>query len=211
MRKPSESYLKLKKATDKILSGAGLVILSPVFAGIAIAIKLEDGITAPVFFKQKRVGIHKSHFMLYKFRSMQTDTPHDTPTHLLSDPEQYLTGTGRWLRKTSLDELPQLLNIFQGDMALVGPRPALWNQYDLLEERDKYGANDVCPGLTGWAQIHGRDELEIPVKAKLDGEYVERISFLFDMKCFFGTILSVLKHDGVVEGGTGELHKEEGK
>ena len=159
MRKPSESYLKLKKATDKILSGAGLVILSPVFAGIAIAIKLEDGITAPVFFKQKRVGIHKSHFMLYKFRSMQTDTPHDTPTHLLTDPEQYLTGTGRWLRKTSLDELPQLLNIFQGDMALVGPRPALWNQYDLLEERDKYGANDVCPGLTGWAQIHGRDEL----------------------------------------------------
>ena len=146
MRKPSESYLKLKKATDKILSGAGLVVLSPVFAGIAIAIKLEDGITAPVFFKQKRVGIHKSHFMLYKFRSMQTDTPHDTPTHLLSDPEQYLTGTGRWLRKTSLDELPQLLNIFQGDMAVVGPRPALWNQYDLLEERDKYGANDIRPG-----------------------------------------------------------------
>ena len=203
MRKPSESYLKLKKATDKILSGAGLVILSPVFAGIAIAIKLEDGITAPVFFKQKRVGIHKSHFMLYKFRSMQTDTPHDTPTHLLSDPEQYLTGTGRWLRKTSLDELPQLLNIFQGDMALVGPRPALWNQYDLLEERDKYGANDVCPGLTGWAQIHGRDELEISEKARLDGYYVRHLNMFMDMRCILGTIRSVLKSEGVVEGGTG--------
>lgn len=205
MRKPSESYLKLKKTTDKILSGAGLVVLSPVFAGIAIAIKLEDGITAPVFFKQKRVGIHKSHFMLYKFRSMQTDTPHDTPTHLLSDPEQYLTGTGRGLRKTSLDELPQLLNIFQGDMAVVGPRPALWNQYDLLEERDKYGANDIRPGLTGWAQIHGRDELEIPVKAKLDGYYAQNISFWLDVKCVLGTVSSVLKSEGVVEGGTGAM------
>mgnify|MGYP004490647383 FL=1 len=208
MRKPSESYLKLKKATDKILSGAGLVILSPVFAGIAIAIKLEDGITAPVFFKQKRVGIHKSHFMLYKFRSMQTDTPHDTPTHLLSDPEQYLTGTGRWLRKTSLDELPQLLNIFQGDMALVGPRPALWNQYDLLEERDKYGANDVCPGLTGWAQIHGRDELEISEKARLDGYYVRHLNMFMDMRCILGTIRSVLKSEGVVEGGTGAMSSD---
>lgn len=205
MRKPSESYLKLKKATDKILSGAGLVILSPVFAGIAIAIKLEDGITAPVFFKQKRVGIHKSHFMLYKFRSMQTDTPHDTPTHLLSDPEQYLTGTGRWLRKTSLDELPQLLNIFQGDMAVVGPRPALWNQYDLLEERDKYGANDIRPGLTGWAQIHGRDELEISEKARLDGYYVRHLNMFMDMRCILGTIRSVLKSEGVVEGGTGAM------
>ena len=208
MRKPSESYLKLKKATDKILSGAGLVILSPVFAGIAIAIKLEDGITAPVFFKQKRVGIHKSHFMLYKFRSMQTDTPHDTPTHLLSDPEQYLTGTGRWLRKTSLDELPQLLNIFQGDMAVVGPRPALWNQYDLLEERDKYGANDIRPGLTGWAQIHGRDELEISEKARLDGYYVRHLNMFMDMRCILGTIRSVLKSEGVVEGGTGARHMQ---
>lgn len=208
MRKPSESYLKLKKATDKILSGAGLVVLSPVFAGIAIAIKLEDGITAPVFFKQKRVGIHKSHFMLYKFRSMQTDTPHDTPTHLLSDPEQYLTGTGRWLRKTSLDELPQLLNIFQGDMAVVGPRPALWNQYDLLEERDKYGANDVCPGLTGWAQIHGRDELEIEEKARLDGYYVKHLNLFMDIRCILGTIRSVLKSEGVVEGGTGAMQSE---
>ena len=211
MRKPSESYIKLKRATDKILSGAGLVVLSPVFAGIAIAIKAEDGITAPVFFKQKRVGIHKGHFMLYKFRSMKTDTPHDTPTHLLADPEQYLTRTGRWLRKTSLDELPQLLNIFQGDMAVVGPRPALWNQYDLLEERDKYGANDVRPGLTGWAQIHGRDELEIEEKARLDGYYVEHMNPLMDVRCILGTIKSVLKSEGVVEGGTGAMHVEKKK
>lgn len=205
MRKPSESYLKLKKATDKILSGAGLVILSPVFAGIAIAIKAEDGLTAPVFFKQKRVGIHKNHFMLYKFRSMRTDTPHDTPTHLLADPEQYLTRVGKWLRKTSLDELPQLLNIFHGDMAVVGPRPALWNQYDLLKERDRYGANDVCPGLTGWAQIHGRDELEIKEKARLDGYYVKHMNPVMDIRCIFGTVSSVLKSEGVVEGGTGAM------
>lgn len=205
MRKPSESYLKLKKATDKILSGAGLVILSPVFAGIAIAIKAEDGLTAPVFFKQKRVGIHKNHFMLYKFRSMRTDTPHDTPTHLLTDPEQYLTRVGKWLRKTSLDELPQLLNIFHGDMAVVGPRPALWNQYDLLEERDRYGANDICPGLTGWAQIHGRDELEIKEKARLDGYYVKHMNPVMDIRCILGTVSSVLKSEGVVEGGTGAM------
>ena len=205
MRKPSESYLKLKKATDKILSGAGLVVLSPVFAGIAIAIKAEDGFTAPVFFKQKRVGIHKNHFMLYKFRSMRTDTPHDTPTHLLTDPEQYLTRVGKWLRKTSLDELPQLLNIFHGDMAVVGPRPALWNQYDLLEERDRYGANDVCPGLTGWAQIHGRDELEIKEKARLDGYYVKHMNPVMDIRCILGTVSSVLKSEGVVEGGTGAM------
>lgn len=205
MRKPSESYLKLKKATDKILSGAGLVILSPVFAGIAIAIKAEDGLTAPVFFKQKRVGIHKNYFMLYKFRSMRTDTPHDTPTHLLTDPEQYLTRVGKWLRKTSLDELPQLLNIFHGDMAVVGPRPALWNQYDLLKERDRYGANDICPGLTGWAQIHGRDELEIKEKARLDGYYVKHMNPVMDMRCILGTVSSVLKSEGVVEGGTGAM------
>ena len=205
MRKPSESYLKLKKATDKILSGAGLVVLSPVFAGIAIAIKAEDGLTAPVFFKQKRVGIHKNHFMLYKFRSMRTDTPHDTPTHLLTDPEQYLTRVGKWLRKTSLDELPQLLNIFHGDMAVVGPRPALWNQYDLLEERDRYGANDICPGLTGWAQIHGRDELEIKEKARLDGYYVKHMNPVMDIRCILGTVSSVLKSEGVVEGGTGAM------
>ena len=205
MRKPSESYLKLKKATDKILSGAGLVVLSPVFAGIAIAIKAEDGLTAPVFFKQKRVGIHKNHFMLYKFRSMRTDTPHDTPTHLLTDSEQYLTRVGKWLRKTSLDELPQLLNIFHGDMAVVGPRPALWNQYDLLEERDRYGANDICPGLTGWAQIHGRDELEIKEKARLDGYYVKHMNPVMDIRCILGTVSSVLKSEGVVEGGTGAM------
>lgn len=205
MRKPSESYLKLKKATDKILSGAGLVVLSPVFAGIAIAIKAEEGLTAPVFFKQKRVGIHKNYFMLYKFRSMRTDTPHDTPTHLLTDPEQYLTRVGKWLRKTSLDELPQLLNIFHGDMAVVGPRPALWNQYDLLEERDRYGANDICPGLTGWAQIHGRDELEIKEKARLDGYYVKHMNPVMDIRCILGTVSSVLKSEGVVEGGTGAM------
>ena len=208
MRKPSESYLKLKKATDKILSGAGLVVLSPVFAGIALAIKAEDGLTAPVFFKQKRVGIHKNHFMLYKFRSMRTDTPHDTPTHLLTDPEQYLTRVGKWLRKTSLDELPQLLNIFHGDMAVVGPRPALWNQYDLLEERDRYGANDVCPGLTGWAQIHGRDELEIKEKARLDGYYAKHMNPVMDIRCILGTVSSVLKSEGVVEGGTGAMSSD---
>ena len=208
MRKPSESYLKLKKATDKILSGAGLVILSPVFAGIALAIKAEDGLTAPVFFKQKRVGIHKNHFMLYKFRSMRTDTPHDTPTHLLTDPEQYLTRVGKWLRKTSLDELPQLLNIFHGDMAVVGPRPALWNQYDLLEERERYGANDICPGLTGWAQIHGRDELEIKEKARLDGYYVKHMNPVMDIRCILGTVSSVLKSEGVVEGGTGAMSSD---
>ena len=181
------------------------MVLSPVFAGIAIAIKAEDGLTAPVFFKQKRVGIHKNHFMLYKFRSMRTDTPHDTPTHLLTDPEQYLTRVGKWLRKTSLDELPQLLNIFHGDMAVVGPRPALWNQYDLLEERDRYGANDVCPGLTGWAQIHGRDELEIKEKARLDGYYVKHMNPVMDIRCILGTVSSVLKSEGVVEGGTGAM------
>ena len=207
-KKSRDSYIKFKNTADRVIAGAGLVILSPVMAGIAIAIKAEEGISAPVFFKQKRVGINKSHFMLYKFRSMRADAPHDMPTHLLQDPEQYLTKTGKWLRKTSLDELPQLLNIFRGDMAVIGPRPALWNQYDLLKERDKYGANDIKPGLTGWAQINGRDELEIAEKARLDGEYVEKLSFAFDCKCFFGTIKSVLHQDGVVEGGTGEISKE---
>ena len=162
----------------------------------------------PVFFKQKRVGKNKTYFNILKFRTMRTDTPKDTPTHLLANPEQYITSIGKILRKTSLDELPQIINILKGDMSIIGPRPALWNQYDLIEERDKYGANDILPGLTGWAQINGRDELEIDVKARLDGEYVEKMSFLFDCKCFFGTITSVLKHEGVVEGGTGELKKE---
>ena len=194
-----------KRFFDLSLSLAGLVTLSPVFLGIAIAIKVDD--PGPVFFKQKRVGIHKSEFMLYKFRSMKVDTP-NVPTHELENPEQYISKVGKFLRRTSLDELPQLLNIIASQMSIIGPRPCLFSQTDLIEERDKYGANDVKPGLTGWAQINGRDELEIPVKAKLDGEYVQKMSFLFDCKCFFGTIVSVLKSDGVVEGGTGQMEKE---
>lgn len=178
-----------------------VILLSPILLMIAIAIKCES--KGPVLFKQKRVGKHKKLFEIYKFRSMRIDTPKDQPTHLLQNPESYITKVGGFLRKTSLDELPQLFNILKGEMAWVGPRPALWNQYDLIEERDKYGANDVMPGLTGWAQINGRDELEIPVKARFDGEYVEKCSFLFDLKCFFGTFISVAKQDGVVEGGTG--------
>jgi len=182
-------------------------MLSPVLLILVVAIKLDS--PGPVLFRQKRVGIHKSHFYILKFRTMRIDTPKDMPTHLLQNPDQWITKVGAFLRKTSLDELPQIFNILKGQMSVIGPRPALWNQYDLLEERDKYGANDVMPGLTGWAQINGRDELPIAVKAKLDGEYVEKMSFLFDVKCFFGTIVSVLKHDGVVEGGTGTLEKEE--
>ena len=196
----------LKRVLDFMLSLAGLILLSPVLLIIALIIKLTS--PGPVFFKQKRVGKNKTYFNILKFRTMRTDTPKDTQTHLLANPEQYITSIGKILRKTSLDELPQIINILKGDMSIIGPRPALWNQYDLIEERDKYGANDILPGLTGWAQINGRDELEIDVKAKLDGEYVERMSFLFDCKCFFGTITSVLKHEGVVEGGTGELKKE---
>lgn len=161
----------------------------------------------PILFRQKRVGIHKTYFNILKFRTMKVDTPKDTPTHMLAEPEQYITRVGRFLRKTSLDELPQIINILKGDMSIVGPRPALWNQYDLIAERDKYGANDVMPGLTGWAQINGRDELEIPVKARLDGEYVKRLGFRMDCVCFLRTMLSVAKHDGVVEGGTGEMNK----
>ena len=195
-----------KRLIDLILSALGIIVLSPVLLILVIAIKLDS--PGPVLFKQKRVGLHKSHFYILKFRTMRIDTPKDCPTHLLENPEQWITKVGGFLRKTSLDELPQIFNIFAGQMSIIGPRPALWNQYDLIEERDKYGANDVLPGLTGWAQINGRDELEIPVKAKLDGEYVERMSFGFDVKCFVGTIVSVLKHDGVVEGGTGTIEKE---
>ena len=195
-----------KRLIDILLSGCGIVVLAPVYLLIAAAIKMDD--PGPVFFRQKRVGIHKTHFQILKFRTMKMDTPRDTPTHLLENPEQYITRVGKFLRKASLDELPQIFQIFTGDMSIIGPRPALWNQFDLIEERDKYGANDVRPGLTGWAQINGRDELPIDVKARLDGEYVENLSFLFDCKCFFGTITSVLKHDGVVEGGTGQLEKE---
>ena len=197
----------LKRVIDFVLSLVGLIILSPGLLIIAIAIKMDS--KGPVFFKQKRVGIHKSFFNIYKFRTMYTDTPKDMPTHLLNNPDAFITKVGGFLRKTSLDELPQLINILKGEMAVIGPRPALYNQDDLIAERDKYGANDVRPGLTGLAQINGRDELEIDVKARLDGEYVKNLSFLLDLKCFFGTFSSVLKHEGVVEGGTGTLHKEE--
>lgn len=197
----------LKRVIDFILSLIGLIVLSPVFIILCIWIKLDS--KGPIFFRQKRVGKNKKHFNILKFRTMYIDTPKDMPTHMLSNPDQYITKAGKFLRKTSLDELPQIINILKGEMAIIGPRPALWNQDDLIAERDKYGANDIKPGLTGWAQINGRDELEIDVKAALDGEYVRRMSFPFDVKCFFGTITSVLKHEGVVEGGTGELHKEE--
>lgn len=198
-----------KRLIDIILSGIGILVLSPVFLILAVAIKIDD--PGPVFFKQKRLGVHKKYFNIMKFRTMKMETPKDTPTHLLENPEQYITRVGKILRKTSLDELPQLFQIFTGKMSVIGPRPCLWNQYDLIEERDKYGANDVRPGLTGWAQINGRDELPIDVKAKFDGEYVEKMSLLFDIKCFVGTVFSVLKSDGVVEGGTGELEKEKMK
>ena len=193
----------IKRIFDILISFFGILFLAFPMAVISIVIMIED--PGPAFFTQKRVGIHKKHFMLIKFRSMKMDTPHDTPTHLLENPDQYILKSGRFIRKFSLDELPQLFNIFAGQMSIIGPRPALWNQYDLIEERDKYGANDVLPGLTGWAQVNGRDELEIPVKAKYDGEYVKNLSFGFDIKCFFKTIAAVFKHEGVVEGGTGAM------
>lgn len=202
-----------KRLIDIVLSFIGIVVLALPMLVFAFIIKAED--PGPVFFRQKRIGIHKTQFSLLKFRSMKISTPHDMPTHMLENPEQYILRCGRWIRKMSIDELPQLFNIFTGKMSIIGPRPALWNQDDLIAERDKYGANDVKPGLTGWAQINGRDELEIPVKAKLDGEYVAALNaghgkgFAMDCKCFFGTIKSVLRHDGVVEGGTGELKREE--
>lgn len=194
------SYLKIKRLLDFILSLFGIIVLLPVFLLISISIKIDS--PGPVLFKQKRVGIHNKHFEILKFRTMRIDTPKDLPTHLLDDPDSWITKVGRFLRRTSLDELPQIFNIVKGDMSIVGPRPALWNQFDLIEERDKYGANDVPVGLTGWAQINGRDELEIPVKAKLDGDYVRRIGILMDVRCFIGTIFKVLRSDGVVEGRT---------
>lgn len=201
----------VKRLIDIILSACGIVVLIPVWLILAIAIKMDD--PGPVFFRQKRIAQDKNgqkqFFQIYKYRSMKMCTPKDTPTHLLENPEQYITKVGGFLRKTSLDELPQIFNIFMGQMSIIGPRPALWNQDDLYAERAKYGANAVKPGLTGWAQINGRDELTIDVKAGLDGEYVKRQSFGFDVKCFFGTIKSVLKHDGVVEGGTGAIEKEQ--
>lgn len=196
-------YLKVKRVIDLVLSLLAVVILSLLFLILFIAIKMDT--PGPIFFKQKRVGINKTHFNILKFRTMRIDTPKDTPTHLLGNPDQYITKVGKFLRKTSLDELPQIFNIIKGEMAIIGPRPALWNQYDLIAERDKYNANDVRPGLTGWAQINGRDELPITVKSELDGEYIQKMNFAFDVKCFVGTITSVLKSDGVIEGGTGAL------
>lgn len=200
-------YYKVKRGMDLILSILGLVLLSPLFLLLILIIKLDS--KGPVLFRQKRVGIHKTYFNILKFRTMRADTPEDVPTHMLSEPDQYITRLGAFLRRTSLDELPQIINIIKGEMSIVGPRPALWNQYDLIAERDKYGANDILPGLTGWAQINGRDELPIAVKARLDGEYVEKVSFKFDVKCVLGTIQSVLKGDGIVEGST-EAREETG-
>lgn len=194
-------YLKVRRVVDIVLSSAGLIVLSPVFLVLTAGIKLDS--KGPIFFKQKRIGIHKSHFDILKFRTMRIDTPKDTPTHLLDNPDQWITGMGKFLRKTSLDELPQIFNILKGEMSIIGPRPALWNQYDLIAERDKYGANDIPPGLTGWAQIKGRDTITIEDKSRYDGDYVNQMGCGMDIKCFFGTIVSVLKKDGVVEGGTG--------
>lgn len=198
-------YSIIKRLSDILLSLIGLILLLPLFAIIILLIKLDS--PGPVFFKQKRVGIHKTHFIILKFRTMSIDTPHDAPTHLLENPDQYITRMGRFLRKTSLDELPQIFNILTGKMSVIGPRPALWNQYDLIAERDRYGANDIPVGLTGWAQINGRDELPIEDKARLDGEYVQRRSLWFDFICFLGSFTAVLKRKGVIEGGTGIIAK----
>ena len=206
----------IKRALDIILSGIAIILLSLPMLIVAIAIKIDD--PGPVLFKQRRVGQKKNgeitYFMIWKFRSMKMSTPHDTPTHLLENPEQYITRIGKFIRKTSIDELPQIYQVFTSKLSVVGPRPALWSQDDLIAEREKYGANDVKPGITGWAQINGRDELEIDVKAKLDGEYAAALNsgkfkgFAMDVRCLFGTVISVLKSDGVVEGGTGELKKQ---
>ena len=201
-----KAYMAVKTALDFIISLLALIVLALPMVILALIIKLDD--RGPVFFKQKRIGKDQKHFMMLKFRTMRTDTPKDTATHLLTDPQKYITKVGRFLRKTSLDELPQLINILCGHMSIVGPRPALWNQFDLIEEREKYGVHQVRPGLTGWAQVNGRDELEIPVKAKLDGEYIEKFGLMMDIRCFFATF-GILNGKGVVEGGTGELHRRE--
>lgn len=199
------NYIFFKRVLDFLLALVGLIVLSPVFLILIVFIKLDS--EGPILFKQKRVGIHKTHFEILKFRTMKIDTPKDMPTHMLANPEKYITRVGKFLRKTSLDELPQIINILKGEMSIIGPRPALWNQYDLIAERDKYGANDILPGLTGWAQVHGRDELEIEEKAKLDGYYVKHLGFKLDVQCFFLTIKSVLKSEGVVEGKKDNLNK----
>lgn len=188
----------IKRIIDLILSIIGLIILLPLLLLISIIIKFTS--KGPILFKQKRIGKNKKHFMIYKFRTMRVDTPKDMPTHMLNNPDEYITKIGKFLRKTSLDELPQIINIIKGDMSIIGPRPALWNQEDLIAERDKYNANSIKPGLTGLAQISGRDELEIPLKAKIDGEYTNEISFILDIKIFFKTIVKVFKRDGIVEG-----------
>ncbi|MBP1043652.1 sugar transferase [Vagococcus sp. BWB3-3] len=199
----------IKRCVDFCLSLIGLIVLSPVLLVIVLAIKLDS--KGPIIFTQKRVGKKKEHFQIYKFRTMRIDTPKEMPTHLLENPDYFITKVGKFLRKTSLDELPQIVNILKGEMSIIGPRPALWNQYDLIEERDKYGANDIRPGLTGWAQINGRDELEIPLKAKLDGYYVSHERVIMDVKCFFGTVISVFKSDGIVEGNTAAIEDNEGE
>lgn len=199
-------YQHIKRIMDAVLSFLGFVVLLPLLLILAAAVKIDS--RGPVLFRQKRIGIHKKHFFILKFRTMKTDTPKDMPTHLLKNPDMYITRLGRFLRKTSLDELPQIVNILKGDMAIVGPRPALWNQEDLIAERDKYGANDVLPGLTGWAQINGRDELPIETKARLDGEYVEKMGLWMDIRCIIGTVFSVARQEGVLEGGTGTLDNQ---
>lgn len=191
-------YPIIKRLLDFALSLLGILVLSPFLLLLVILIKIDS--PGPVLFTQKRIGIHKSYFQIYKFRTMRIDTPKDCPTHLLADPDHWITSVGKFLRKTSLDELPQIFNILKGEMSIIGPRPALWNQYDLIAERDKYGANDIMPGLSGWAQINGRDELPIAIKANFDSEYVERRSFCFDVQIFFKTIFSVLSSKGVKEG-----------
>ena len=200
-----EKYIK--RVIDIILSFGGIIVLSPIYLAIIVAIQIDDPGT--ILFTQKRVGKNKQYFKLHKFRSMKMCTPHDVPTHMLKNPEQYITRVGKFLRTHSLDEIPQIWDIFIGNMSVIGPRPGISRQDVLIAERDKYKANEVKPGLTGWAQINGRDELEIPVKAKLDGEYVKKLSFLFDLKCFIGTVGKVIKDDSVVEGGTGEIQKKE--
>jgi O-antigen biosynthesis protein WbqP len=202
-------YRISKRIMDLVFSFLGMIILCPLFLLIILAIKLDS--SGPILFKQKRVGRDKKLFSILKFRTMLVDTPKDMPTHLLQNPEKYITRMGRFLRKTSLDELPQIWNIFVGQMSIIGPRPALWNQADLIAERDKYGVNKLLPGLTGWAQINGRDELPIEIKARYDGEYARRIGLAMDVRCFFGTIISVIKKEGVLEGGTGNLDQTKAK
>lgn len=194
-----------KRILDILLSGCALILLAPLYLTLAVAIKFDS--PGPILFKQRRVGIRKSHFNILKFRTMRIDTPCDIPTHLLENPEQYITKIGKFLRKTSLDELPQIAQIFTGKISIIGPRPALWNQYDLIAERDRYGANDIRPGLSGWAQVNGRDTVEIADKAWYDGEYAQNVSFSFDMKVLWQSVLVVLKRDGIVEGGTGEMKR----